>query len=419
MQLRDVTLGTILWQEFVYAGDPSKFFATGSGWFYTNWRNTDVVVPDSSLGHTLEIDVLAAGCSQGVHGGYVLFDALVLPSSRRRAPSSCPSCTCPRRALGYNTPVRHRRRLADGGGQHGTADLQLGTTISGANASDFSVTSGGAGNVAGALVAPGASCNLVVDFTPAATGAKFGWLTVTSNDTSGSVALQGNNGILTVTPASADFGSVAMGGTSATVTFTATNDGSSNLTLGSFNLSGANAASFAVTGGTCTTGATLAPAASCTITLTFSPAAGGGYSANLTVSSNATNETVALTGTGSRSRTPCGAAHLAAVTSAPASLLCTSGTAGAVSSANTSYDWTCAGIGGGSSVACYAPAQYHVGSSIAAGSGTITRSQDVAYNAQPQFTSHAGRGLLAPVGQRLRRLALAAARRPRSRRPAR
>ncbi|MBK8324325.1 MAG: choice-of-anchor D domain-containing protein [Betaproteobacteria bacterium] len=390
MQLKDVTLGTILWQEFVYAGDPSKFFATGSGWFYTNWRNTDVVVPDSSLGHTLEIDVLAAGCSQGGHGGYVLFDAfgssVVPPSGTIQLPQLHLSTT----SLGYNTPVGvaavSQTVVVS---NTGTADLQLGTfTISGANASDFSVTSGGAGQcVAGALVAPGASCNLVVDFTPAATGAKFGWLTVTSNDTSGSVALQGNNGILTVTPASADFGSVAMGGTSATVTFTATNDGSSNLTLGSFNLSGANAASFAATGGTCTTGATLAPAASCTITLNFSPAAGGGYSANLTVSSNATNETVALTGTGlAVANGACGAAHLAAVTSAPASLLCTSGTAGAVSSANTSYDWTCAGIGGGSSVACYAPRQYHVGSSIAAGSGTITPSQDVAYNAQPQFT---------------------------------
>ncbi|MBK7657758.1 MAG: choice-of-anchor D domain-containing protein [Betaproteobacteria bacterium] len=390
MQLRDVTLGTVLWQEFVYAGDPAKFFATGGGWFYTNWRNTDVVVPDSSLGHTLEIDVLAAGCSQGGHGGYVLFDAfgsaVVPPSGTIQLPTLHLSTT----SLGYNTPTgvpaASQTVVVS---NTGTADLQLGTfTISGANASDFSVSYGGAGQCnAGGIVAPGASCNLVVGFTPAATGAKFGWLTVTSNDTSGSVALQGNNGILTVTPASSDFGSVAMGGTSGTVTFTATNDGSSNLTLGSFNLSGANAASFAVTGGTCTTGATLAPAASCTITLTFSPAAGGAYSANLTVSSNATNESVALTGTGlAVANGACGAAHLVAVTSAPASLWCASGNAGAVSSANTSYDWTCDGIGGGSSVACYAPRQYAVSATIAAGSGTITPSQDVAYHAQPQFT---------------------------------
>lgn len=390
MQLRDVTLGTVLWQEFVYAGDPTKFFASGGGWYYTNWRNTDIVVPDSSLGNTLEIDVLAAGCSMGGHGGFVLFDAFGSQPIPASGTIQLPTLHLSATSLGYNTPVgTPAASQTVTVSNTGTADLQLGTfTISGANAADFSVTYGGAGQCAASgLVAPGASCNLVVGFNPAATGAKFAWLTVTSNDTTGSVALQGNNGILTVTPATNSFGTVAMGGTSGTVTVTATNDGSSNLTLGSFNLSGTNASSFAVTGGTCATGATLAPAASCTITLTFSPAAGGSYSASLTVGSNATNETVALSGTGlAVANGACGAAHLVATTTSPASGLCTAGTAGSVTAGNTTYDWTCAGIGGGSSVSCYAPRQYAISSTVAAGSGTITPSQNVAYNAQPQFT---------------------------------
>jgi hypothetical protein len=102
MQLRDVT-GTVL-AGIRLRQRPAKFFARAAAQFH---QSQPARRPDL-LGHTLEIDVLAAGCSQGGHGGYVLFDAfgsaVVPPSGTIQLPTLHLSTT----SLGYNTPTASR-----------------------------------------------------------------------------------------------------------------------------------------------------------------------------------------------------------------------------------------------------------------------------------------------------------------------
>ncbi len=78
VHLKDVTNGQVLYFEFTYSNQPSRSFHTSnygsSVWKWTDWNNIDIVVPESSLGHTLEITAAAADCSLGGHGGYVYLD---------------------------------------------------------------------------------------------------------------------------------------------------------------------------------------------------------------------------------------------------------------------------------------------------------------------------------------------------------
>lgn len=75
VRIRDVTLGTVIFEDFTYSGQPGKTFVTTGSWKSSpNFINQDVIVPLSSLGHTIEIEALAADCSLGAHGGYVYLD---------------------------------------------------------------------------------------------------------------------------------------------------------------------------------------------------------------------------------------------------------------------------------------------------------------------------------------------------------
>jgi hypothetical protein len=78
--------------------------------------------------------------------------------------------------------------------------------------------------------------------------------------------------------------------------------------------------------------------------------------------------------------------HGQTLTAAPSTNLCAAGSAGAVSSGNTSYDWSCTGANGGSDASCSATRNYVVTSSVSGGNGTVSASQNVAYNATPSFT---------------------------------
>jgi FtsP/CotA-like multicopper oxidase with cupredoxin domain len=81
-----------------------------------------------------------------------------------------------------------------------------------------------------------------------------------------------------------DFGKQTVGIPSLAQTFTVSNTGSANLTLGALAVTGANAAEFSLQNDTCT-GATLIPASSCTIDALLTPATNGIKHANLVVNS--------------------------------------------------------------------------------------------------------------------------------------
>ena len=104
--------------------------------------------------------------------------------------------------------------------------------------------------------------------------------------------------VASLNPTSLPFASRTVGSPSGALSTTLTNTGNATLTISSIVITaGANPGDF---GQTNNCPASLAPAAFCTIDVTFTPAAVGARSATLTVNSNATNSAanVTLTGTG-------------------------------------------------------------------------------------------------------------------------
>ena len=194
----------------------------------------------------------------------------------------------------------------------GTGPLTLGTlTFGGTFASEFSLA-GGNTCTAGQTIpitAGSNSCTLAVTFNPANASptSRNGTLTVAHNAAGGSTTftLAG-----TATPApqpaldiggisSLAFGSVPLGSTGQQ-TVTVLNNGAAPLAISAITLGGTNAADF-TRGGTCSTAAAVAVSTSCTVVLTFAPAAAGARSAVLTITSNASNlptATVTLAGSG-------------------------------------------------------------------------------------------------------------------------
>src|SRR5205823_2880955 len=99
-------------------------------------------------------------------------------------------------------------------------------------------------------------------------------------------------------PGKVSFGRQALGTISSPQTVTVTNSGTAPLTILGFGVGGANAGDFSLTGDS--GGSTLAPGASRTISLQFTPHAVGNRTASLTIYDNAPGgpHTVALEGSG-------------------------------------------------------------------------------------------------------------------------
>jgi len=104
--------------------------------------------------------------------------------------------------------------------------------------------------------------------------------------------------IIAVSPSSVSFGNQAINSTSAVRTVSVTNSGTANLLISSVTKTGTGSGSFGYSNGCL---ATLAPAAVCAISVTFSPTSAGAVSASIVISSNASNgstTTIALSGNG-------------------------------------------------------------------------------------------------------------------------
>jgi hypothetical protein len=107
--------------------------------------------------------------------------------------------------------------------------------------------------------------------------------------------------VVSVTPASVTFPAQTVGTTSVAQPVVLTNTGTGSLTGIAIALVGANAASFAESN---SCGATLAAGTSCTINVTFSPAAVGTASASLAITDNAGTQSAALSGSGTAPALP-------------------------------------------------------------------------------------------------------------------
>lgn len=169
-----------------------------------------------------------------------------------------------------------------------------GIALAGTNPGDFQQS-----NSCGPNLAATASCSIGVTFTPVANGPRSATVSVTDNASGSpqSVALSGA-GVSTVpavalSPSSLTFGSFAPGTTSAAQQVKLTNSGNAILNISGIIASG----DFAATNNC---GTSLAAGANCTISVTFTPTAGGTRTGTLSVTDNAagTPQSVSLSGIG-------------------------------------------------------------------------------------------------------------------------
>jgi hypothetical protein len=162
---------------------------------------------------------------------------------------------------------------------------------------------------ASATLAPGASCDVSVDFKPTTSGSLTGNVVMTDNNLNVSGATQNigltGDGVGSLPPTATltgiSFGSEVDGSTTAAMSATLTNTSTTTaLTISDVTITGANARDFALATGTNACGGSLAANTSCLIYATFKPSLVGPESATLNVADNATGspQTAPLSGTG-------------------------------------------------------------------------------------------------------------------------
>ena len=183
-------------------------------------------------------------------------------------------------------------------GNTGNAMLNVSTV---AVSGDFAKSGGTCAN--NGTVAAGSSCTIMVTFTPTATGARAGQVTITDNATGSprAVALQGSGiavaaPVATLSASNLSFGNQTINTTSAVQTLTLGNTGNATLNVSTVAVSG----DFAKSGGTCVNNGTVSAGSSCTITITFTPTAAGARTGLVTITDNATGSprTATLQGMG-------------------------------------------------------------------------------------------------------------------------
>jgi Beta-propeller repeat/Abnormal spindle-like microcephaly-assoc'd, ASPM-SPD-2-Hydin len=152
-------------------------------------------------------------------------------------------------------------------------------------------------NTCGSSVAANSTCTINVTFTPTASGTRNGTLTITdsASNSSQTISLTGTGTapVITVSTTALTFSTQVLGSTSAPQSVTVSNTGNAAASLSSITAGG----DFAQTNNC---GTSLAPSASCTVNVTFTPTASGTRTAALTITDNdpGSPQTVLLTGTG-------------------------------------------------------------------------------------------------------------------------
>ncbi len=170
--------------------------------------------------------------------------------------------------------------------------------LHGTNPGDFALDASGCTQA----LAPGASCQLLLTFTPTTTGARTALVDVINPVTStiNQVPINGT-GVAPVIPATSGipFGNQRVGTSSSGFGLRLTNAGTDTLHVTALSITGPNASAFAIGANNCV-GAAVAPNGSCGIPITFTPTVTGPLSATLNVVDDAWNgpSVFALTGTG-------------------------------------------------------------------------------------------------------------------------
>jgi hypothetical protein len=188
----------------------------------------------------------------------------------------------------------------------GNAAVQLAavSAVTSSNPLEFAIVGGTC--TAGAYVNPTQSCTVQVQFTPAATGARSGQITIVSNGlgspqsfaVSGTGQTGGAGTPALTMPSATNFGTVSVGASSSVVAKTISSTGTAAAQI--TTVTSTNPSEFAIVSRTCTDGATVTAGSSCTVSVQFSPAASGARNGQITVTSNGTGspQSFAVSGTG-------------------------------------------------------------------------------------------------------------------------
>jgi len=161
---------------------------------------------------------------------------------------------------------------------------------------DFTIAS----KTCGMTVAPGASCAVSVTFTPTLIGVRHGTLTFTDNAPTSpqTVTLSGTGTQISLSPVSLNFGTVAVGTTSAAKSVIVTNVGTTPVTFTAISVAGTNPGDYQISANTCST--SLAARGSCAVSVRRKPTAVGTRKATLSVVDNGggSPQTASLNGVG-------------------------------------------------------------------------------------------------------------------------
>ena len=142
-------------------------------------------------------------------------------------------------------------------------------------------------NGCGGLLPAGASCTVTVVFKPTVIGGASSSITVSGDGLSVSVSLVGNGralptaGSLTIAPTAANFGTAQVGTSLPAQSFTVSNPGQTAVTFSGVSLNGGGADQFSIASNTCT--GSLAPGASCTISVAATVTREGSTAATLAI----------------------------------------------------------------------------------------------------------------------------------------
>jgi len=204
------------------------------------------------------------------------------------SPSSLSSSSTP--TVGQTVPMNSPVTLTNGETTLAISSI----TFSGANAGDFSQT-----NTCGSSLAPNATCQINVNFTPSAGGTRTATLNVNDNaqNSPQTVGLSGNavSPILGILPSTINFSSQYVGTAGLNQNVTLTNTGTGALTISSVVASPSSDFSELSTCGN-----SLAAGGNCSIGVLFDPSASGTRNGVLTLTDNASGspQTVTLSGMG-------------------------------------------------------------------------------------------------------------------------
>jgi hypothetical protein len=147
------------------------------------------------------------------------------------------------------------------------------------------------------MLKPGQSCVFTAVFKPTKPGAVSGNLSIQTSSGTFNVPMTGTGTALVISPAAGNFGSVAVGKSSAGISFTVTNDTTSTMGyLGYTNLG-----EFYLQPGTChlvNGEPMLNPGQSCVFTAVFKPTKGGAVSGYLSIQTSSGTYNVPMSGTG-------------------------------------------------------------------------------------------------------------------------